>query len=293
MSVRFKYVRRNVQLIFIHFQLLQERQLEKKEKNKLKKAEKLAARAAAEEKKLQQSEDARNATVERKKQKQAKSSPMQDGQQPSTSQASISAQSTSNGKRLKKKRDESPECIETPITEQQPKAKKMKRLKILTSNGEFNVSPMTPPRPQFGFIETPLTLTPRGFKVQPNSGNRGQSPKPLKVKKRRRIFDSEEPTTLLRKPQWHVESLFDGFEQTHGKKRQRESSEIHIFNSGPTQFIVKSLVTNKRRKQPASSMIPAELMDYRKQNLYRKGVPRQDARTLLKHKEKIAMSKLL
>lgn len=267
--------------------------MEKKEKKKLKKAEKLAARAAGEEKKLQQSEDAQNATDLRKKQKKAKSLQVQDVEQPSTSLASISAQSTSNGKRLKKKRDESPECIETALPEQQPKAKKLKRLKILTSNGEFNVSPMTPPRPQFGFIETPLTLTPRGFKVQPISGNKGQSPKPLKLKKRRRIIDFDEPTTLLRKPQWHVESLFDGFEQTHGKKRQRASNEIHIFNSGPTQFVVKSLATDKRRKQPALSLLPAELLDYRKNNLYRKGVPRQDARTLLKHREKIAMSKRL
>lgn len=267
--------------------------MEKKEKKKLKKAEKLAVRAAAEEKKLQRSEEAQIATVERKKQKNANSSPVQDVQQPSNSQASISAQSTSNGKRLKKKRDESPECIETAFPEQQPKAKKMKRLKILTSNGEFDVSPMTPPRPQFGFIETPLTLTPRGFKVQPISGNKGEPTKTLKMKKRRRIIDFDEPTTLLRKPQWHVENLFDEFEQTQGKKRQRESSEIHIFNSGPTEFIVKSLATDKRRKQPASSLIPAELVDFRKKNLYRKGVPRQDARTLLKHKEKIAMSKLM
>lgn len=276
------------------FDALQERQLEKSEKKKLKKAEKLAARAAAEEKKRQQMEDAEKSAAERKKQKKAKLSLEQDNEQPSTSAAlhlaSTSAQSKSNGKRSLKKRDESTER-DGSVDAEQPKAKKAKHLKILTSSGEFNVVPMTPPRVQFGFVETPLTPTPRGFKVQPIQKNKAESPKPIKNQKRNRVIDLDAPSTSLRKPKWHVESLFDRFEQTHSKKRQRESNEIHIFNSGPTQFIVKSLESVKRRKQPSSSLIPSELMEYRKQNLYRKGIPRQDAHTLLKMKEKIAMSK--
>lgn len=265
--------------------------MEKKERKKWKKAEKLAARAAADEKKRQQLEEVEKAAVERKNQKKVKST--QDDQQPSTNAvldlASTSSQSTSSGKRSKKKRDDG---IGNDHAEQ-PKAKKPKHLQILTSSGTFDVSPISPPRVQFGFIETPLTPVPLGYKVQPMSKKTAESLNPLKIKKRRLDIVYDEPNTYLFKPRWRVENLFDGFEQTHGKKRQRESSEVHIFNPGPTQFIVKSLEPDgKRRKQPASSLIPVELMEYRKQNLYRKGIPRQDARTLLKSKEKIATSKL-
>lgn len=266
--------------------------MEKKEKKKLKKAEKLAARVAAEEKERQRLEEAEKAAAERKKQKEAKSSSLvQDGQQPSTSKASnmasTSTQSNTSGKRLKKKRDESVECVESDDAEQ-PKSKKPKRLQILTTSGPFSVSPMTPPRVQFGFIETPFPATPRGFQVQLISKNSSNT---MKAKKRRRVIESDEPTNVLPKPKWKVESLFDGFEQTQKKKRHRGSSEIHIYNSGPTEFIMKPLEPSKRRKQPLSSLIPTELLEFRKNNLYRKGIPRQDARTLLRNREKEAMSK--
>lgn len=261
--------------------------MEKKEKKKLKKAEKLAARAAVEEKERQRLEEV---AVERKIRKEAKSSShVQDDQQPSTSKASTSTQSNTSGKRLRKKRDDSAERIESNGGEQ-PKSKKPKRLRILTASGPFDESPMTPPRVQFGFIETPFPPTPRGFKVQLVSKN---SPKTMKAKKRRRVVDFDEPSNVLPKPKWNVESLFDDFEQTQNKKRHRGSSEIHIYNSGPTEFIVKPLEPTKRRKQPSSSLIPAELMEFRQKNLYRKGIPRQDARTLLRNREKIAMSKRL
>lgn len=226
--------------------------------------------------------------AERKKQKKAES------QRPSTSasavlnSASNSAQSPSSGKRLRKKRDESPECIDYT----QPNAKKVKHLKILTASGEFKVEPMTPPVFQFGFKEEPRMLTPRTFKVQPLAKNTAPVQHEVNAKKRRRVDDFDDSDTLLSKPKWHVQKLFDGFEQKHDKKRQRESNEFQTIHTASTKYIVRPLETEgKRRKQPSSSLIPVELMEYRKQNLYKKGIPRQDARTLLKNKEKIATIK--
>lgn len=213
----------------------------------------MAARAAAEESKAQQ--EAEKAAAARKR-----------------------------SKRLKKKRSESDGSVEFH-EEEQPKTKKLKCLQILTTAGPFNESPMTPPRIQHGFVEEARTVTPRGYKVRNITPVVAQ---PAMKSKKRRLMLEEEPPTLLRKPKWVVENLFDGFEQKPSKKRQRTSHEIHIFNAGPTEFIVKQLDGKKRRKQPASSLIPAELLEFRKKNLYRKGIPRQDARTLLKQKEKMA-----
>lgn len=224
--------------------------------------------------------------AERKKQKKVES------ERPSTSTSAVlnsaSNSAQSSGKRLRKKRDESPECVDSA----QPNAKKVKHLKILTASGEFKVEPMTPPVFQFGFKEEPRMLTPRTFKVQALPKNTAPVQHVLNAKKRRRVDDSEDSDTLLSKPKWHVQKLFDRFEQKHDKKRQRESNEFQTIHTASTKYIVQPLETKgKRRKQPSSLLIPVELMEYRKQNLYKKGIPRQDARTLLKNKEKIAIIK--
>lgn len=196
-------------------------------------------------------------------------------------EAERAAAARKRSKRLRKKRDESDDGVE-------PKAKKPKEKKIPTVSGSFTEEPVTPPRVQYGFVEEPMTHTPKGIVVENISPDIAQ---PAQKSKKRRLAPENKSSALLPKPVWIVDQLFDEFEQTHSNKRQRTSNEIHIYNAGPTKFIVKQLDGHKRRKQPASSLIPAELMEFRKKNLYRKGIPRQDARALLKQKEKMAASK--
>lgn len=248
--------------------------MEKRERKKVRKIEKAAARAMAEETKRQQLEDAKKSAAERKIQKQSK----QDGKSSSSASApSKSAlQSTSTGERNKRNCPYSFEEEDSNFAKQ-PIARKPKHLKILTASGEFNVSPMSPPHNQFGFVETPLTFTPRTFKSEPMLKNLQSPHYAAQIKKRRRLNDSEELDVFQLKPKWEL----------HNEKRRRLGDEVCVLNADQTRVI-----TN-HRKQPSCTLIPIELVEFRKKNLYRKGIPRQDARTLLKNREKAAASKRL
>lgn len=249
----------------------QERHSIKAEKKIIKKAAKRAALAAAEQKRLQL-EEAAQAAAERKNYYVLNPElHKEENKEERKSKKKHSKVLTSNGKFKV--------LAMTTVSESlvQPKPKK-KRLRILTSNGEFSVSPMTPPKVQFGFKEMPLTLTPHGFKVEllpKATAQSSNAANAVHTRKRRRVLDFDEPSKLLQKPKWLAEKLFGRFEQTHQEKRYRENNEAHVSNTGPTEFILRPLQTTKRPKAPSSSIIPAELMEYRKQNLYRKGVPRQ------------------
>lgn len=154
-----------------------------------------------------------------------------------------------------------------------------KPLKILTASGVFHVTSLTPPKYVHGFLETDRPQTPRHFKVEDM---------PTTVKRaKRRIIDFDEPSNVLPKPRWTDNDA-------QQSKRRRHGTDMHVYNIGPTQFILKQTEpTGTRRKQPSSTLIPKELVEFRKRNLYRKGIPRQDPRTLLREKQKVAQNQQL
>lgn len=150
-------------------------------------------------------------------------------------------------------------------------------LAVKTTSGLFIEEEMTPEkRNRFGFQEAPLTPVNKTFKIekiykmpitQINGG---------KAKKRRSLHLEEQPL-LLPKPKWYI----DNDSEVDNKQKSKRKK----LNFGSTDVIVQSL-NSTRRKKTAIGLLPVELVEYRKQNLYRKGVPRQDATSLLREKQR-------
>lgn len=139
--------------------------------------------------------------------------------------------------------------------------KSAKHLKIITKSGEFQVSDLTPPRiDRFGFKESPMTPIQRSFRVQ-ELGNKGCA------KKRRLDFD--EPKNVLPMPRWS-----EAVARLKAKRRKvltgdENADQIRILNL-------------KRR----AAVIPNEIKNFRKNNIYRSGILRQESNALLQQKQK-------
>lgn len=275
----------------------QEKHLEKNEKKKQRKIEKLEARAAAKEKQQQHQElkELQKVVAEQKNEAHRKQTTESDGQKtikPSTSskqEVPIVGRTANrlhkSSKRAALHRNELPEPIQHH--HEQTKQKKHKCLNILTASGQFKEEPMTPPKIQFGFKETPLTPINRNFQMQEISKKSLPTQNVITIKsKKRKLNDIQEPVTSLPKPKWCV-TLTDNGSNPLETKRQR--TEIKIISDGATEFIVKPFY--KRQKQSAASLIPLEMLQFRQKHLNRDGIPRQDARTLLRQKEKMRANK--
>lgn len=181
---------------------------------------------------------------------------------------------------LKRKRTHnSSDEMSTGAQTSSKKVNTKKYFNILTSNGFFTEEPITPPSPklQNGFRVSPLTPQ-TGFKVK----SLISKPNLMFAKyKKRKVTEIAEPVTFLPKPKW----MNNDEEETQQSKRKKPSDELEIYGENcSTRFIVKPI--EKRKKQRAEFLIPQELLEYRKQNLYRKGIPRQNSRNLLRQLEK-------
>lgn len=139
------------------------------------------------------------------------------------------------------------------------------RLKIITRSGEFNISDLTPQQPnRFGFRESPMTPLPRTFKVQDLNENK------QKVKKRRIDFD--EPRNVLRKPMWAIQT-------SDAPKTKRPKVQLTVNET--TDVCIVKLKSNRH------NIIPNEILNFRKNNIYRNGIQRQKSSTLLAQKHKM------
>lgn len=205
----------------------------------------------------------------------------------STSHSQLAEDTSDNSKqkiRTKRKRmhnytSESDQPIEKP-------SNKRKLLNIITSAGEFTVEPITPPKMQFGFKESPLT--PRNeFKVK-NLFPKVPQPNVDGSKfKKRKVSDISEPVTILPKPKW----MSQNDEKTIGTmptvKRQKQSHGLEIFdNVDSTNFVLQSNEMNKKKKLHSKFLIPVEMLEYRKKVLYRNGIPRHDSCNLKRLQDK-------
>lgn len=250
----------------------QEARLEKIQRKKQKKAEKLAARKAAEEHKRELEEKRIAQLAEKKKKKMLKK-----------------AANINNNNNVDDNVEESVSHVEPNISEsskrhsedfdvevQQSKPKRQKQLNILTASGTFKVTPVTPPRAnKFGFRESPLTpMVARSFKVEDVTANRP------KATKKRIALQFEEETLVAPKPKWEISGENS---TTQPPKAKRQCIKYNTIEENAVKFIVKS---NGKRKQSAASLLPKELIEFRKQSLYRKGIPRDETRNWLNRKQK-------
>lgn len=180
---------------------------------------------------------------------------------------------TSDSKKAKKQKRKFNEIDQVAGPSRKPK----KYLNIIsTTSGAFIEEPMTPEKKnKFGFKELPMTPINRAFQIEQmkKSEERQQV---AKIKKRK-IIHIEEPVITLPQPKWSINAQEPS--TSHAAKRSRT---IHM---GPTEVIIRPLPNNKRKKT-ARELIPKELVEFRKTNLYRNGIPRQDARELLLEKQK-------
>lgn len=85
--------------------------------------------------------------------------------------------------------------------------------------------------------------------------------------------EAEEAGLLLPKPRWQVNMQF---EEMQPRKRARK------MEVGSTEIIVEQVEPKKK----GNATIAAELLQYRRNKMYRAGIPRQDARALLREKYK-------
>lgn len=165
---------------------------------------------------------------------------------------------------------------EEPIEPKQKKATKNKKLlKIFTSSGTFKEEPITPPKVQFGFVESDLTPKRRSWKVETVAQPVHETKKPAK----KRCFEETEDIPFKLKPKWVQQQQRERNEDYQREKRPKTSSRL----VGNTQVIVNAA---KKRRAKAASLIPLELVKFREKNLYRKGIPRQTGREMLKQEEK-------
>lgn len=80
---------------------------------------------------------------------------------------------------------------------------------------------------------------------------------------------------LLPRPNWQINTQFD---HEQSKKRARK------LDLGSTEIIFQPLESKKKSKKGYS--IPVELLQYRKNMLFRAGIQRQDARELIRERQK-------
>lgn len=132
---------------------------------------------------------------------------------------------------------------------------------IRTASGMFVEEPMTPPPiDRFGFKVTPMTPVRKDFQMANVAGPSRRQPK-------RRSIAVEEPALHLPKPKWlnnENEAIACG-----SAKRRKICQEA-------TDSILQP-VNKPRVVKCAKALLPLELIEFRKTNLYRKGIPRQDA----------------
>lgn len=187
--------------------------------------------------------------------------------------------------------------------EEEPKAKGdgKKLLKIICSaSGMFVEEPVTPEKENkygfkgneckmcnpwtsiilmrfiivFFFTETPLTPVNRNFNVERRGGILGRA----RTNKRKSIYidEHEAEELLLRKARWQISTQFDSQRPSkRARKMETGTAEVLLHNAQP-----------KKRKQRAVDLIPIELANFRRNNMYRDGIRRQDARALLNEKYK-------
>lgn len=122
--------------------------------------------------------------------------------------------------------------------------------------------------------EIPRTPTNHAFKVE----KRVKIPVPYQPCKRKSIYlnEDEDVDLLLPQPKWKINTQF---EETQPKKRARK------LDLGSTEVIIAPAMPTKKKKQTYYP-IPAELARYRENILHRAGIPRQNARALLRERQK-------
>lgn len=93
--------------------------------------------------------------------------------------------------------------------------------------------------------------------------------------KRKSIYLDEDEATalLLPKPRWQINTQFD---VEPPKKRARK------LEMGSTEVILQPLVSKKNPRK----RIPLELVEFRRNKMNRPDIPRQDARALIREKQK-------
>jgi len=162
----------------------------------------------------------------------------------------------------------------TPPRADQPTngtANERKYLHILKKATTFTEEPMTPPRIVSGFRESPLTPTPKNFRVEDMT--------PVARSRKRKVAEYLEPSNVLPKPKWLVKD--DAVAAT--SKRAKLTQEIGN-GGGSTQFRVHKLL-NKNRRKRAADLIPQELIAFRNRNMQGNNVPRVDSKTLSRQRE--------
>lgn len=138
---------------------------------------------------------------------------------------------------------------------------------VRTASGLFVEEPLTPQKKnRFGFQETPMTPVRKDFRMHemPVAGPSGQRVKRLSIV-------MEEPALLLPKPKWmnsEAEAIACG-----SAKRRKVCTES-----------IDSILQPLNKPRPvkcAKALLPRECIEFRKNNLYRKGIARQDAIDLI------------
>lgn len=86
--------------------------------------------------------------------------------------------------------------------------------------------------------------------------------------------EAEAAGLLLPKPKWQIDTQF---EREQPRKRARK------LELGSSEVILQPL---EPKNKHVKFSIPAELRQFRQQRMYRAGIPRQDARALLREKYK-------
>lgn len=175
---------------------------------------------------------------------------------------------------------------------ERPKAKKLLKI-VSTASGGFIEEPMTPEKAnKHGFqgnlihfilgkwenryvlndyhdvfAVTPLTPVNPSFQVQKRATN-----------KRKSIYmdedEAEAAGLLLPKPRWQINTQFE---------RQQPRKRARKLELGSSEVIIQPIVSNNKK---VKFSISTELRQFRHQQMYREGIPRQDARALLREKAK-------
>lgn len=120
---------------------------------------------------------------------------------------------------------------------------------------------------------TPLTPINPNFRVEKRASVMDR----INPNKRKSIYlneeEAEEAGLLLPKPRWQINTQF---EDEQPRKRARK------LDVGSTEVVFRPAEPKTKGK----ANIAAELRQFRSNKMYRKGIPRQDARALLREKFK-------
>lgn len=145
-------------------------------------------------------------------------------------------------------------------SEVEPKPRRLLNF-VRTASGLFVEEPMTPPPiDRFGFKVTPMTPTRKDFQMVDVAGPSRRQPK-------RKSIAVEEPALYLPKPKWlnnENEAIACG-----SAKRRKICKDT-------TDSILQPL-NKPRAVKRSKDLLPRELIEFRKTNLYRKEIARQDA----------------